>query len=84
MPYKIYTKVNSADTTRDKDNISYKDIGYKNKMKDAIKLANKYIEDNFVQKDAKVYKINDGNIVYISNDFCSYGETIIIEKIKID
>ena len=84
MSYKIYTKVNSADTTRDKDNISYKDIGYKNKMKDAIKLANKYIEDNFVQKDAKVYKINDGNIVYISNDFCSYGETIIIEKIKID
>jgi len=84
MPYKIYTKVNSADTTRDKDNISYKDIGYKNKIKDAIKLANKYIEDNFVQKDAKVYKINDGNIVYISNDFCSYGETIIIEKIKID
>lgn len=83
MAYKIYTKVNFADTCRDPDDIHYKDVGYKNGLSDAVKIANDYIQENFFRKDTQLRK-GEGNIIFTALDFCSYGERIIIEEIKID
>lgn len=83
MAYKIYTKMNTADTCRDADNYVYTKIGYKEKIEDALKMANDYIKKEFFRKDMKLSE-GKGSIVYTATDFCSYPETIIIKQIKID
>lgn len=81
MRYKIYTKTNLADTTRDPDVYVYKQLGGTNNLADALNLANQYIRKSFFRKDTQLRK-GEGNIIYTALDFCSYGERIIIEEIK--
>ena len=76
--YKIYTRQNLADISRDKVDMIEKLIHIEDNIDDAIKIANDYIKYKFFRKDTKLRK--DGEI-YIATDFCSYGKTIIIEKI---
>ncbi len=77
--YRIYTKVNLADTSRDPDDIIIKELCYKKTKKEAKEFCNKYISKKFFNKDSELYE-NNGIIHAI--DFCSYGETIIAKKIK--
>lgn len=83
MAYKVFTKVNYADTCRDADDIHCENLGYKNELKDAVKLANDYIKEHFFHKETELRKSSD-SIIYTATDFCSYGKTINIEEIKID
>jgi len=81
--FRIYKQVNYADTCRDADDIRVTEISYKNKLEDAIVVANNYIRKNFFHKDTELHKCKDSNN-YQATDFCSYGETIYIEEINID
>lgn len=83
MAYKIYTKANLADTSRDPDEYVYEQLGYKNNLDDAVKTANEHIKKRFFRKDTELRK-GEGNIVFTALDFCSYGARIIIEEITID
>lgn len=47
MAYKIYTKRNLADTSRDPDEYVYEQLGYKHKLDDAITLAEDHIQKKF-------------------------------------
>lgn len=79
LAYKIYTKKNLADTSRDPDKYIYEDLGYKNNLDDAVKMATDYIQKRFFHKDTKLKK-GKGNIIFTASDFCSYGAEIIIEN----
>ena len=83
IAYKIYTERNLADTCKDRDEYVYEQLGYKNNLDDAIKIANEYIQDRFFRKDTQLTK-GHGNIVLRALDFCSYGAEIKIEEIFID
>lgn len=83
MPYKIYTEVNLAETSRDDDDIRYEDVGYAESFPDALKIANNYIKSNFTRNETKLVKEKNSNN-YVATDSCSWGETIYIEEIKID
>lgn len=76
--YRIYTRVNFAETSRDKDDIHTEEVGYKKTLKSAIETANDYIKEHFCRSEFKVKKNKDGS--YSATDFCSWGETIIIES----
>lgn len=78
MAYKIYTKVNTADSWRDDDAYIYNHIGTARTIKDALKQANDYINDHFFSKS----KLRQDGDNYTATDFCSYAETIIVEKIN--
>lgn len=79
--YKIYTKTNYAGTWRDPDDIHIKDLCYKISEKSAILFGKEYIKEHFFHKDAKLFKDEEGN--FRATNFCSYGETLIIEKIEV-
>ena len=79
MYYKIYTRVNYAETSRDADDIRIYSIGYKDKLEDALDVANKFIYENFFHKDTKLKKYGNN---YQATDFCSWGKTIIVEQIQ--
>lgn len=83
MAYKIYTKRNLADTSRDPDEYVYEQLGYKHKLDDAITLAEDHIQKKFFRPDTML-RPGEGNIVYTALDVCSYGARIIIEEITID
>ncbi len=83
MAYKIYTERNLADTSRDPDEYVYEQLGYKNNLDDAIKVANEYIQKRFFTKDTQLTK-GQGKVVLRALDFCSYGAEINIEEIDID
>ncbi len=83
MAYRIYTKRNLADTTRDPDEYVYEQLGYKNNLDDAVKIAKDFIQKRFFRKDTELRK-GEGNIAFTALDFCSYGARIIIEEIAID
>jgi hypothetical protein len=83
MAYKIYTKRNLADTSRDPDKYVYEQLGYKNNLEDAIKVANEYIQKRFFRKDTQLTK-GQGKVVLRALDFCSYGAEINIEEIVIN
>lgn len=83
MIYKIYTERNLADTSRDPDEYVYEQLGYKNNLDDAVKIANEYIQKRFLRKDTQLTK-GQGKIVLRALNFCSYGEEINIEEIDID
>lgn len=84
MAYRIYTKRNLADTTRDPDEFVYENLGYKYNLDDAIDIANEYIEKNFFRPEDTQLKKGEGNVVLRAYDSRSYGVEIIIEKIVID
>lgn len=81
--YKIYTKVNYADTMRDPDDIHYETIAHKAALSDAVACANDYIKKYFLNKKTKLSS-GEGKITYSATDFCSYGKTILIEEIKVE
>lgn len=83
MAYKIYTKRNLTDTSRDPDEYVYEQLGYKHNLDDAIALAKDYIRKNFCNSDTML-RPGEGHIVYTALDLCSYGVRIIIEEITID
>ena len=82
MAYRIYTERNLADTTRDPDQIVTEELGYKYELEDAKLIANDYIKTRFFHKDTSIIERRNGT--FTATDFCSYGETIIIEPINID
>ncbi len=81
MAYRIYTKKNLEDTTRDPDEIVIKELGYKHDLDDAKSVANEYIKTRFFHKDTELKERKDGT--YNATDFCSYGAIIIVESIDI-
>lgn len=81
MAYKIYTSVNYAETSRDPDDICIDEIGYKQKLDDALEVANKFIKEKFFHKNTQLKQHGDN---YQATDFCSWGKTIIVEKINIE
>lgn len=80
--YKIYTKRNLADTSRDPDEYVYEQLGYKNNLEDAVAVANEHIQKRFFTKNTKLEK-GEGNIVFTALGFSSWGARIIIEEIQI-
>jgi hypothetical protein len=82
MSYVIYKEINLADTWRDTDNIVKETLAYKNNFNDALSFGYSYIKNNFLKKDTKFHKYNNINN-YRATDFCSYGETVYIDEIKI-
>ena len=81
MAYQIYTSVNYAETSRDADDIRIDNIDYKEKLEDALDVANKFIKEKFFHKDTKLKKYNNN---YAATDFCSWGKTIVVEQINIE
>lgn len=83
MPYKIYTRQNLADTSRDPDDYVYETIGYRIYENAAVSLAEDFIKTRFFHKDTqlKLVESNKENHIYRATDFCSYGRTIIIEEV---
>lgn len=79
--YRIYRRVNYADTCRDPDDIRIEELGYKINLEEAKKIAKKYIKDNFFKKDTVLHENNDGS--WSGTDFCSYGATVIIQPIEV-
>jgi translation initiation factor 2B subunit (eIF-2B alpha/beta/delta family) len=79
--YKVYTKNNMADTSRDKDNYVRETLGNKLSLDNAIDLAKNHIKNNFFRTDTELKK-GEGDIVFSAMDFCSYPEEIIIKKVK--
>lgn len=82
IAYRIYSKVNCADTWYDPDDIHITELGYKQSLEDALELVQKRISSHFFRKDAKISKRNDGSFEAV--DFCSYGATVIIEPITLE
>ena len=83
MAYRIYKEINFADTCRDADDIHTTELGYKNKLEDALSVAKNYIKEHFFHKDTELHKCKKSNN-YEATDFRSYGATIYVEEIIID
>ena len=99
MPYRIYTRVNYADTSRDPDDIHIEELCYKKTKKDMLKFCEEYIKENF-SNPSEFCRDQDKNQnlsdkiqnkfkeehkeSYSAVDICSYGKTIIAEKITIE
>lgn len=81
MLYRIYTEVNCADTFRDADDIRQTELGVSDDIEKAKKFAIDYIKKNFFHKDTKLVETKDGG--FVATDFCSYGQTIRIKKMKV-
>jgi len=81
MAYRIYTRRNLADTTRDPDQMIFEELGYKSDLEDAKSVANKYIKERFFRKDTELSEYKDGTIG--ATDFSSYGATVVISPITI-
>lgn len=80
MAYKVYTMVNYAETSKDADDIVTQEIAYKDKLEDALDVANKFIKEKFFHKNTELKKVGQN---YEATDFCSWGKTIIVEPINI-
>lgn len=80
MGYKIYTRVNLAETSRDPDDIRVENLGCKDNLEQAIDLANKFIKDRFFNKNTQLKKQGHN---YTATDFCSWGKTIVVAPINI-
>jgi hypothetical protein len=81
MAYRIYTRVNFADTSRDKDNVHIKELCYKSSREKAIKYMYDYIKKHFTNRNTGLC---GSKTALSATDACSYGETIMAEKITID
>ncbi len=79
--YKIYSRVNSADTWRDDDNYHFELLKIKPTLESAKEFVNSYVKSNFAYKEAKLLKCINGN--WEVQDFCSYPITVVIEKYEI-
>lgn len=80
MRYKIYTERNLAETSRDFDEYVYEQLGCKNKLEDAIKVVNEYIQKRFFRKNCELRK-GQGKIIFRALDVRSWGVEIMIEEI---
>jgi len=80
MSYKIYTERNNAETSRDPDDYTYKQIGQRDTLPEAVRVAQEYIENHFIKKSAEL-RAGKGKQLFRATDFCSWPETIIIEKL---
>lgn len=80
--YRIFVSVNYADTCRDRDDIHITELCCKKQLPDAKKIAEKYIKNEFIRTDTKLFENKDGS--FSATDFCSYGETITIQPIIAD
>lgn len=80
MSYKIYTKRNLADTSRDKDNMVVEELAFRTSLDEARQYANDYIKKKFFHKGIQLKEYRDGS--FRATNLCSYGETIIVEKIN--
>lgn len=85
--FRIYTRVNLADTSRDPDEIIIKTLAYKKKFISAVRFAYKYMEDNFSKPNLSSfsgYKLRKKGSMWTEYEIASWGEEIIIEKIELD
>jgi hypothetical protein len=80
--YKVYTRINYADTTRDPNNYEYKTIVHTGDLQRAIDVANKFITVEFFKNKTKLEK-GENNILFTAMDFCSYPKIIFIEEIEV-
>lgn len=79
--YKIFSRVNGADTWRDDDRYHYELLTIKPTLDSAKEFVNSYVRSNFAWKQAKLFKCKSGD--WQVQDFCSYPVTVIIEKYEI-
>lgn len=76
--YRIFTRQNFADTCRDPDNIVIKDIGFVDTQQEVIEYLTKYADEHFHSR-GQLNQDKDGS--FTIHDMCSYGETLIGQKI---
>ena len=81
--YRIYTKVNTADTWRDPDNIIITELCYKSSREKAKEFVRSYIDEHFF-KPEKTTVDWEGEAGFRATNVVSYGKTIIAEKITIE
>lgn len=79
--YRVYTKVNAADTYRDPDEIHIKELGYKSGTDLVREFCEKHIKEHFFKKDTELDETTAG---FYATDTCSYGATLVAELIEID
>lgn len=79
MTYRIYTRVNYADTCRDPDDIHIHELGVTSDLEKAKQFATDYIRNNFYHKNTELKEFPCG---YSAFDVRSYGEEIIVQKLK--
>lgn len=80
--YRVYISVNYADTCRDPDDIRIEELGFFNNKEKAISIANSFVKNNFFHKNTTLTEAKNGNLS--ATDFCSYGKTIYVIKIKVE
>jgi len=81
MVYKIYTTVNYADTSRDRDDICTNVLCYSKNKKVAFAYCIKYIKDHFIDKTRVMSKTENR---YTAIDTGSYAVRLVAEEIRID
>jgi len=74
--YRVYTRINYADTSRDPDDIREYDIKTCISKSEALDIANKYIKSKFRDKNTELKEQADGT--YSALNFKSWGEYIIV------
>lgn len=80
--YRVYTSVNYADTCRDPDNIHIEELGFYGNKEKAISITTDFIKNRFFHKNTKLTETKNNDLY--ATDFCSYGKTIYVIKIKVE
>ena len=78
--YRIYTKVNYADTSRDPSDIHIEELGVTDNLEKAKQFSNDYIKNHFFRKNTELSEMTNGD--FFAFDFCSWGKLLVIEKMK--
>jgi hypothetical protein len=79
--FRIYTRVNLADTCRDPDEYVYKEVAYVKGDQATKKRCREYIKEHFFRKDSDIIVTKNG---YEAMDFCSYPTHLFAERITVE
>jgi hypothetical protein len=79
--YRIYTRVNAADTCRDLDDYHYTELCYKSSPEKAKEYIEEYVKEHFFKpEETRIYEDEDG---FHATNFVSYGATIFAKKVEV-
>lgn len=78
--YRIYQFFNIADTCSEPDNLVFEEFGFTDSLEKAKSLVKEIIKTEFFCKDTEILPNVNGS--FYAQDFCSYGATVVIERMR--
>ena len=85
--YRVYTRQNLADTSRDPDEIIIDDLGYFDNIDKAILFAQGHIKEHFFSSKIHTPTLDknaEKGHAYTAYEFCSYGRFLHIDKTMVN